>query len=521
MAKLILKLQDGASTSSKSCPEASGTEQWTKQSSEPQKVCELLPDQRDPGGRHTAEDERQQTSPLDKECWRVMPAVEVAMSAVSIAQAAAERQCEKAKAAEIEAKQKEEIALKKTSEAAEEVARARAVVLEAQQTSAAAAHLRAAEEQFAEQAAEKLSQQLSQQLAEQVEVKLAQAEVRRAELENLAEQQQLKRRQDILAAQQVAESRLKDHEQALELAVRSAERRAQNRLLDASALATSAEERAKARAKAADEEADEAIRLAQKRAMDAERACNVRIGRTQIADVEQDAATAVWANLMKDLPPGLEDKLFAAEACLQNKVGATVVGNSADALRRAREAHGKIASQTQPLAAAVMMTWGVLLAIALDTVLQLFLATQSPTDPPREQPVTGPTGDKACLSRQSERTMLSSERRFKEFQASEQPALHTRSREEDWDRLSEVAYDAEADTREIAAKQHSDLEVDKLRGRGCRESHPIKDSESVPQDLKEGPLTLHSLVDTRGVDQRLASTETRLQDVGQQKLMLD
>ena len=155
----------------------------------------------------------QQGSPLDKECWRVMPAVEAAMSAVSIAQAAAERQCAKAKEAEIEAKEKERLALKKTSEAAEEVARARAIVIEAQQTSAAAAHLRASEEQFAEQAAEKLSQQLSQQFAEQVEVKLARAEVRRAELEENLAELALKRRQEkmqeIQAAQEVAECKMK------------------------------------------------------------------------------------------------------------------------------------------------------------------------------------------------------------------------------------------------------------------------------------------------------------------------
>jgi len=557
MARLILKLQDGASgeSSANEIPKRDGVSESSSETgtrldwSVPKQGFEILSDQRDSekvdaSGRQVTEKwviQGQQGSPLDKECWRVMPAVEAAMSAVSIAQAAAERQCAKAKEAEIEAKEKERLALKKTSEAAEEVARARAIVIEAQQTSAAAAHLRASEEQFAEQAAEKLSQQLSQQFAEQVEVKLARAEVRRAELEENLAELALKRRQEkmqeIQAAQEVAECKMKNREEALEVAVRSAERRAQNRLLDANALAISAEEQAKAaeaRAKAADKEADEAIRFAQKRVAEAEMACNVRIGRTHIAEMaaEQDAATTSlsWANLMKDLPPGLEDRLLAAETFLQQsfKVGAGVDISAIDALRRAREAHGKIASQTQPLAAAFMMTWGVLLAIALDTVLQLFLAAQTPpalASNECQQPVI--TSDKSCLSQaRSGMNVLSDRRHFESQHAEQQEAFASqRARDGDWDRLSEVGYDPEAETREqTAAEQHSDLEgvLDETRGRRWHDAA----APAVPaakystgnvsvQELKEGmSLNAQSLpLDSTRRDHLLTSnTESWLQD---------
>eukprot|EP00435_Cladocopium_sp_Y103_P069905 s1104_g34.t1 len=516
MAKLILKLQDGAS--------------GKKSASEIQKLQELQESSPERGTRRDERVQGQQGSSLDKECWQVMPAVEAAMSAVSIAQAAAERQCAKAKEAEIEAQEKERLALNKTSEAAEEVARARAIVIEAQQTSAAAAHLRASEQQFAEQAAEKLFQQLSQRFAEQVEVKLAKAEARRAELEENSAELALKRRQakmqEIQAAQEIAECKMKDREEALEVAIRSAERRAQNRLLDANALAISAEEQAKARAKAADEQADEAIRLAQKRVDEAEIACNVRIGRTEIAEMaaEQNAATASWANLMKDLPLGLEDRLFAAETFLQRfKVGAGLDSRAIDALRRARETHGKIASQTQPLAAAFTMTWGVLLAIALDTVLQLFLAAQAPAAASNETEQPLITSDKSCLSQtRFAMNVLSDQRHFEETQHAEEQTFASQRvvRDGDWDRLSEVGYDPEAETREqTAAEQHSDLEgvLDETRGRQWHVAPAAKNSAGnvSMQELKEG-MSLNAqslpLESTRRDHLLTSSTETWLQD---------
>eukprot|EP00439_Symbiodinium_sp_Y106_P059414 s999_g8.t1 len=54
--------------------------------------------------------------------------VEAAMNAVAVAQAAAERQCARARVTEMEAQAKEAVALEKTSEAAAEIARARAIV---------------------------------------------------------------------------------------------------------------------------------------------------------------------------------------------------------------------------------------------------------------------------------------------------------------------------------------------------------------------------------------------------------
>ena len=354
--------------------------------------------------------------------------VEAAMSAVSIAQAAGARQCAKAKAAEVEAKEKERIALEKTSEAADEVARAQALVLEAQQASAAAAHLKATEEQFAEQAAEKLSKHL----AEQVEVKLAKVEMRKVELEENLADLAMKQQQEMHAAKEAAACRMRDHEQALEVALRSAERRAQNRLLDADALASNAEARAKARAKAADEAAEEAIRLAHQRVVEAERACHVRIERGQIAEMASEQATAAtWANLMRDLPPGLEDRLFAAETYLQDH-------QDTHALRRAREAHGKIRSESHPWETAAVMTWGVLLAVALDTVLQVFLCSKS-----------GVAGSEPCISSAKKRADFKSHEPLAtdasgqslsldetRVQASKQPDQERSSR--DWDRVSEV-----------------------------------------------------------------------------------
>ena len=263
-------------------------------------------------------------------------------------------------------------------------------------------------------------------------------------------------------------------------------------------------------------------------------ACNVRMGRTHIAEMaaEQDAATTSlsWANLMKDLPPGLEDRLLAAETFLQQsfKVGAGVDISAIDALRRAREAHGKIASQTQPLAAAFMMTWGVLLAIALDTVLQLFLAAQTPpalASNECQQPVI--TSDKSCLSQaRSGMNVLSDRRHFESQHAEQQEAFASqRARDGDWDRLSEVGYDPEAETREqTAAEQHSDLEgvLDETRGRRWHDAA----APAVPaakystgnvsvQELKEGmSLNAQSLpLDSTRRDHLLTSnTESWLQD---------
>ena len=443
MARLILKLQDGVSDTSSgkvqrqriSCTETALTGLDQTKRVEMQGLPLPQCSSSSPDHRHKqTEDTNAPITDSDTSLIRgsqeecLVPAVEAAMSAVSIAQAAAARQCAKAKAAEVEAKEKERIALEKTSEAADEVARAQALILEAQQASAAAAHLKATEEQFAEQAAEKLSKHL----AEQVEVKLAKVEMRKVELEENLADLAMKQQQEMHAAKEAAACRMRDHEQALEVALRSAERRAQNRLLDADALASNAEARAKARAKAADEEAEEAIRLAHQRVVEAERACHVRIERGQIAEMASGQATAAtWANLMRDLPPGLEDRLFAAETYLQDH-------QDTHALRRAREAHGKIGSESHPWETAAVMTWGVLLAVALDTVLQVFLCSKS-----------GVAGSEPCISSAKKRADFKSHEPLAtdasgqslsldetRVQASKQPDQERSSR--DWDRVSEV-----------------------------------------------------------------------------------
>ena len=328
------------------------------------------------------EAQKQREVGLDPECLELrelrIPAVEVAMSAVALAQAAAERQCSKAIAAEKEAALKESVALAKTSEAAEEVARAQAIFMEAQHASAVAtASLKATEEQ--------------------VEVK---AQMRKAELEESLVSME---KQHEMKAQAAAEGRLRDHEQALEKALRAAERRVQNRLLDADALAASAEERAKARVKAAEEEADAAVRLAQKRVLAAEVACNVRIRGGDL--LEGDMDLPAWTSLLTELPLGLEERMFAVETLLQSqKVGESGGGFlAADALKRAREAHGKVESAgrlspPQPLAAAFVVTWGILLAIALDAILQLLLSCgNEPHELLKSVPTAlAPKGDMAC-----------------------------------------------------------------------------------------------------------------------------
>ena len=483
MARLILKLQDGVSDGSSgkvqrqriSCTETAltGLDQTKRVEMQglPLPQCSSSsPDHRhkqteDTNARITESD----TSLIrgsQKEC--LVPAVEAAMSAVSIAQAAAARQCTKAKAAEVEAKEKERIALEKTSEAVDEVARAEALVLEAQQASAAAAHLKATEEQFAKQAAEKLSKHL----AEQVEVKLAKVEMRKVELEENLADLTMKQQQEMHAAKEAAACRMRDHEQALEVALRSAERRAQNRLLDADALASNAEARAKARAKAADEEAEEAIRLAHQRVVQAERACHVRIERGQIAEMTSEQETAsIWANLMRDLPPGLEDRLFAAETYLQDHQGTHV-------LRRAREAHGKIRSESHPWETAAVMTWGVLLAIALDTVLQVFLCSKSGVAG-SEQPSISSAKQRADLKSHEPRATDASGLQNLSLdetraQASKQPDQERSSR--DWDRVSEVSYNADVETQDqsqVVQQLYPDDVPAPMQEAPIRESNPL------------------------------------------------
>lgn len=265
----------------------------------------------------------------------VFSPVEAAWSAVAMAQAAAERQKEMAQKAEDEAKQREQKALAKSSEAAQQLKRAQQVVSEAQEAS-------------------KLVEARLQAQEEQVEVK---KQMRQVEME---ETLALQRRKE---AKEAAE-RLRDHEESLQVALRAAELRAQNRLLDADQLASTAEERAKARAKAADEEAEVAVRTAQKRMAD--ELANLMVSHRKPCE-----------NFMKDLPVGLEERMMKVESLFRKQHGKLA---AAEALQRAREAHVRL-DQSQPLAA-VVVTWGVLLALALDAILQLLLgAEECPKEP--------------------------------------------------------------------------------------------------------------------------------------------
>ncbi|CAJ1389404.1 unnamed protein product [Effrenium voratum] len=351
--------------------------------------------------------------------------VEAAMSAVAVAQAAAERQCARARRAELEAQQKEAAAVEKAAEAAREIARARAIIAEAQEARAATARLKATQEQME-----------------------LEAEARKAELESFSAQV---RRQEAQAAEE-AQSKVKDQGEALEAALRAAELRAQSRLLDADALAESAEEKAKARARAAEAEAEAAERLAQTRVLAAEAACKERIGLAERA-AEEDAAKAVsaWATLRKELPAGMRQRMLETEVVLQQgkKISDSAVDNmlAADALRRAREVHAKMEStetgSNQP-AAAFVVTWGVVLALALDALLRLVVGTPcarriEPDSPHlKDQPSNMLRGQ--CEQRHHRQVELVSA-------DSRSTSLHAkREGENTWDHLSEVSYEAEVET---------------------------------------------------------------------------
>jgi hypothetical protein len=125
--------------------------------------------------------------------------------------------------------------------------------------------------------------------------------------------------------------------------------------------------------------------------------------------------------------------------------------------------------------------------------------------------------------------VLSDRRHFESQHAEQQEAFASQTaRDGDWDRLSEVGYDPEAETREqTAAEQHSDLEgvLDETRGRRWHDA-AAPAAPAAPaakystgnvsvQELKEGmSLNAQSLpLDSTRRDHFLTSnTESWLQD---------
>ena len=232
----------------------------------------------------------------------------------------------------------------------------------------------------------------------------------------------------------------------MEAALRAAELRAQSRLLDADALAESAEEKAKARARAAEAEAEAAERLAQTRVLAAEAACKERIGLAERA-AEEDAAKAVsaWATLRKELPAGMRQRMLETEVVLQQgkKISDSAVDNmlAADALRRAREVHANMESTetgSNPPAAFVV-TWGVVLALALDALLRVVGTPCARRIEPDSPHLKDPSNMRGQCEQRRQVELVSADSRSTSLHAK-------REGENTWDHLSEVSYEAEVET---------------------------------------------------------------------------
>lgn len=131
-------------------------------------------------------------------------------------------------------------------------------------------------------------------------------------------------------------------------------------------------------------EADAAVRKAQVRVEAAEVATKRRAERVLRAAKEEEAVTdAAWSSLMKQLPEGLAERMSIMEAALEGcerpQAGEECCA-AAEALHRARHIHTQLQQQVVdsafsdnvPVAAAFLVTWGVLLAIALDGLLRLW-----------------------------------------------------------------------------------------------------------------------------------------------------
>eukprot|EP00931_Biecheleriopsis_adriatica_P085564 TRINITY_DN6016_c0_g1_i1.p1 TRINITY_DN6016_c0_g1~~TRINITY_DN6016_c0_g1_i1.p1 ORF type:complete len:1248 (+),score=334.45 TRINITY_DN6016_c0_g1_i1:25-3768(+) len=311
----------------------------------------------------------------------MVSALQSAASMVAAAESAAERQCARAQELELEAKEKEAAAAAQVAKAEEEAARAQ------EKEAAAAAQVAKAEEEAARaQVMAKEAQEAQAEAAAKLQAAEEQARLQAEAALAASEKSQLRQLRQTeaqAAAEADALRKARSHEEALEAAVRAAELKAQARLLDADSSAESAEAHANARAEEAEANAAAAIRLAQTRVLAAEVACQERVERAKIAAEKDEAsAGAAWTLLIGELPEGLPQRMLDFEVTLQGKcLGEKSKVDSmlaADALRRAREVHAKLERQQNapggngaPIPAALVVTWGVLLAVALDSLLRL------------------------------------------------------------------------------------------------------------------------------------------------------